>query len=46
MWYAGPVVGGAVAALMYELLYLRPARPEPVGPVESGVIEPRAGESA
>jgi len=46
VWYAGPVVGGAVAALMYELLYLRPARPEPVGPVESGVIEPRAGEPA
>jgi MIP family channel proteins len=46
VWYAGPVLGAAVAAAMYELLYLRPARPEPVGPADSGVIEPRAGEPA
>jgi aquaporin TIP len=46
VWYAGPVVGASVAALMYELLYLRPTRPEPVGPAETGVIEPRAGEAA
>jgi aquaporin Z len=46
VWYAGPVVGAAVAAATYELLYLRPARPEPVGPADSGVIEPRAGEPA
>lgn len=24
VWYAGPLVGGALAALLYELLYLRP----------------------
>jgi aquaporin Z len=46
VWYAGPVLGAVVAAAMYELLYLRPARPEPVGPADSGVIEPRAGEPA
>lgn len=27
VWYAGPVLGGAIAALLYELLYLRPLRP-------------------
>ena len=46
VWYAGPVLGAAVAAAAYELLYLRPARPEPVGAAETGVIEPRAGEPA
>jgi aquaporin TIP len=46
VWYAGPALGGLVAAALYELLYLRPLRPEPVGSVESGVIEPRAGEAA
>jgi aquaporin Z len=46
VWYAGPVLGAAVAAAVYELLYLRPPRPEPVGPAETGVIEPRAGEPA
>jgi MIP family channel proteins len=29
VWYAGPALGGAVAALLYHLLYLRP---EPVPP--------------
>jgi aquaporin TIP len=46
VWYAGPALGGMVAAALYELLYLRPLRPEPVGSAESGVIEPRAGEAA
>jgi aquaporin TIP len=46
VWYAGPVLGAAVAAMMYELLYLRPLQPEPVGTANSGVIEPRAGEPA
>lgn len=46
VWYAGPVLGAAVAAALYELLYLRPARPEAVGSADSGVIEPRAGEPA
>jgi glycerol uptake facilitator-like aquaporin len=47
IWYAGPAVGGAAAALAYEFLYLRPLRPRiPVGPPESGVIEPRPGETS
>jgi MIP family channel proteins len=46
VWYAGPFAGGALAALAYELLYLRPVGPLPVGPPETGVIEPRPGETA
>jgi len=47
VWYVGPLLGGVVAALLYELLYLRPApRPEPVGPEETGVREPRPGDTA
>jgi aquaporin TIP len=46
VWYAGPLVGGAVAALAYEWLYLRPPAPLPVGPPESGVLEPRPGDTA
>jgi MIP family channel proteins len=46
IWYAGPFVGGGIAALVYEWLYLRPPRPFPVGPPETGVIEPRPGETA
>jgi aquaporin Z len=46
IWYAGPIVGGAVAAALYELLYLRPGPPTPVGAPGSGVREPRASEPA
>jgi aquaporin TIP len=46
VWYAGPFAGAALAALAYESLYLRPVRPLPVGPPETGVIEPRPGETA
>ncbi len=46
VWYAGPLAGAALAALAYEWLYLRPSRPVPVGPPESGVIEPRPGEAS
>lgn len=46
IWYVGPLLGGAAAALAYELLYLRPLRPAPVGPPETGVIEPRPGDAA
>ena len=46
VWYAGPFAGGALAAVVYEWLYLRPLRPLPVGPPETGVIEPRPGETA
>jgi aquaporin TIP len=46
IWYLGPLVGGGLAALLYELLYLRPLRPVPVGPSETGLEEPRPGETA
>ena len=46
VWYVGPLAGGVIAASVYELLYLRPDRPAPVGPPESGVEEAGAGEAA
>ena len=47
VWYAGPFVGGAFAALVYDTLYLRTLRPLlPVGPPDSGVIEPRPGDTS
>jgi aquaporin Z len=46
IWYVGPAIGGVAAALAYEYLYLRPLAPTPVGPPESGVREPRPGETA
>ena len=47
VWYIGPLAGGVIAAALYELLYLRPGKlVEPVGPPETGVDEPRAGDAA
>ncbi len=46
VWYVGPLAGGVIAAALYELLYLRPAGPEPVGTPESGVLESAPGEAA
>jgi len=46
VWYVGPIAGAVVAALLYEWLYLRPLAPEPVGPAETGVLEPRPGDAA
>jgi aquaporin TIP len=46
IWYLGPLIGGGLAALAYEWLYLRPPRPLPVGPPETGVQEPRPGDTA
>jgi len=46
VWYVGPFAGGVIAAAVYELLYLRPARPVPVGPPETGVEEVRPGDAA
>ena len=46
VWYVGPLVGGALAALAYEWLYLRRPYPVPVGPPETGLEEPRPGDSA
>jgi aquaporin TIP len=46
IWYIGPLAGGVIAAVVYELLYLRPPRPAVVGPPETGVEEPRPGDTA
>ena len=46
VWYIGPFAGAVIAAALYELLYLRPARPVPVGPPETGLEEPRPGDAA
>ncbi len=46
VWYLGPLFGGGAAALLYEVLYLRPPRPVPVGPPETGLEEPRPGQTA
>jgi glycerol uptake facilitator-like aquaporin len=46
VWYVGPLLGGVAAALAYEWLYLRPLAPVPVGPAETGLREPRPGETA
>jgi aquaporin Z len=46
IWYIGPFAGAVIAASLYELLYLRPARPEPVGPPETGIEEPTPGDAA
>jgi aquaporin TIP len=46
VWYVGPALGAVAAALAYEFLYLRPLAPVPVGPPETGVEEPRPGETA
>ena len=46
IWYLGPMIGGGLGALAYEFLYLRPVRPVPVGPPETGIEEPRPGDAA
>ena len=46
VWYIGPFAGAVIAASTYELLYLRPERPAPVGPPETGVAEERPGDAA
>jgi aquaporin TIP len=46
IWYLGPLIGGGLAAVLYDTLYLRPLRPVPVGPAETGLEEPRPGQTA
>jgi MIP family channel proteins len=46
IYWVGPGIGAIFAALLYEYLYLRPPRPLVVGTPESGVDEPRPGETA
>ena len=40
------VAGAVLASLVYEYLYLRPSKPPVVGTPESGVDEPRPGDTA
>jgi aquaporin Z len=46
VYWIGPLLGGGLAAILYELLYLRPLSPPVVGPPETGLEEPRPGETA
>ena len=46
VYWAGPAAGALIAALLYEYLYLSPTKPSVVGMPESGVDEPRPGETA
>jgi MIP family channel proteins len=46
IWYVGPLAGGAIAALLYDEVYMRRAGPVPVGPPETGVEEHGAGMAA
>src|SRR5919199_1666749 len=46
IYYVGPALGALVAAIAYEFLYLRPLEPAVVGPPETGVEEPRPGDTA
>jgi glycerol uptake facilitator-like aquaporin len=46
LYWVAPLIGAALAALSYEHLYLRPLAPVPVGHPESGLDEPRPGETA
>jgi aquaporin TIP len=46
VYWVGPIIGALIAGVAYEYLYLRPVREAPVGAVESGVAEPRPGDTA
>ena len=46
IYYVGPLAGGAIAALLYDELYLRPIAPVPPRPPETGLQEPRPGDAA
>jgi aquaporin Z len=46
IYWVGPIIGALIAAFAYDFLYLRPTRPPVVGTPESGVDEPRPGETA
>ena len=45
VYYVGPIVGGGLAAVLYDWLYLRPLAPVPPGPPETGLDEPRVGDA-
>lgn len=45
IYYIGPPIGAAAAALAYEWLYLSPLAPPTVGPPDTGVREPGPGQA-
>jgi len=46
IWYIAPLLGGGLAALAYEHLYLRGLEVPSAGTVESEIAEPAVGEEA
>ena len=46
VYWVGPLAGGGLAALVYEYLYLRAPLLPVVGEPESGLAEPRPGDTA
>jgi glycerol uptake facilitator-like aquaporin len=46
IYYLGPALGALLASFGYEYLYLRQPAPPVVGTPESGVAEPRPGDTA
>jgi MIP family channel proteins len=46
IYWIGPIIGAVLASSLYEYLYLTPTKPAVVGTPESGVDEPRPGETA
>ena len=46
LWYLAPLLGGGLAALAYEYLYLRGPEVPPAGTVASDIAEPAVGEEA
>jgi aquaporin TIP len=46
IYWVGPLLGAAIAAFAYDRMYLRGLAPEPPGPPETGLEEPRPGDAA
>ena len=46
IYWVGPLLGAGLAALAYHHLYLQTVAPEPPGPPETGLEEPRPGDAA
>ena len=46
IWYIGPLLGGGLAALAYDMLYLTPVLRPAAPTAETGLDEPRPGEAS